>query len=75
MDDFKNIVRIGTVSSVNAAEGTARVAYDSLNKMVSGPLRLLQHPPNPDWVPTVGQTVLCLYLPVFDGDGFVLGVV
>lgn len=25
------------------------------------------------WMPKVGQTVLCLYMPVFNADGFVLG--
>lgn len=25
------------------------------------------------WMPKVNDTVLCLYLPVFNGDGFVLG--
>lgn len=25
------------------------------------------------WLPSVDETVLCLYLPVFNGDGFVLG--
>lgn len=25
------------------------------------------------WMPKVGDTVVCLYLPVFNGDGFVLG--
>lgn len=73
--ELKNIVRIGTVSSVNAAGGTARVAFKSLGGLVSGPLRLLQHPPNDFWAPMVGQTVVCLYLPVYGGDGFILGVV
>lgn len=26
-----------------------------------------------NWFPAVGEMVLCLYLPVEDGDGFVLG--
>lgn len=25
------------------------------------------------WMPEINETVLCLYLPVFNGDGFVLG--
>ncbi len=25
------------------------------------------------WMPRINDTVLCLYLPVFNGDGFVLG--
>lgn len=27
------------------------------------------------WMPSVNDTVLCLYVPVFNGDGFVLGAV
>lgn len=25
------------------------------------------------WMPKVNDTVLCIYLPIFDGDGFILG--
>jgi hypothetical protein len=27
------------------------------------------------WLPSVGDTVLCLYLPIFGGDGIVLGAI
>lgn len=27
------------------------------------------------WMPEIDETVLCLYIPVFNGDGFVLGAV
>lgn len=27
------------------------------------------------WMPTVNQTVLVLYLPIFNGDGFILGAI
>jgi hypothetical protein len=27
------------------------------------------------WLPDVNDTVLCLYLPVFNGDGYVLGAI
>lgn len=95
MAALEQIVRVGTVSSVNTAERTARVKFSYLGDMVSGNLRVMQqygckmeittdleevHPHNhPDsfttfWMPNVGDTVLCLYLPVFNGDGVVLGV-
>lgn len=95
MAALKQLVRIGTVSSVNTAERTARVKFPHLGDMVSGNLRVMQqygcmmeittdlqgvHPHNhPEsfttfWMPNVGDTVLCLYLPVFNGDGIVLGV-
>ncbi|MEG1491130.1 MAG: hypothetical protein RR394_02680 [Oscillospiraceae bacterium] len=25
------------------------------------------------WLPRVGQSVVCLYVPVFNGDGFIIG--
>jgi hypothetical protein len=47
---LKNIVRIGTVSSVDAENRTARVAFadkpDAQGKpLISGPLKVLQNPP------------------------------
>lgn len=27
------------------------------------------------WMPDIDETVLCLYIPVFNGDGFVLGAI
>lgn len=91
MAALEQIVRVGTVSSVNTAERTARVKFSYLGDMVSGSLRVMQHYAcavevttdqahnHPDtrttfWMPEVGDTVLCLYLPVFNGDGVVLGV-
>jgi len=105
-----NIVRIGTVSSIDLAKRTARVIFKDKD-MVSGWLSVLQHPfagvyIKPDgepshtisdtytgggaattdgehdhaanvtyWMPKVNDTVLVLYLPVFNGDGFILGVI
>lgn len=105
-----NIVRIGTVSSIDPAKRTARVIFKDKD-MVSGWLSVLQHPLagvyiKPDgehshtisdtytgggsattdgehdhaanvtyWMPKVNDTVLVLYLPVFNGDGFILGVI
>ncbi|MEN6437013.1 MAG: hypothetical protein ABFD97_00350 [Syntrophobacter sp.] len=66
-----NLVRIGTVSSVNAAKQTARVIYKD-NDMVSGWLPVLQREP---WMPSINDTVVVLYLPVFNGDGFILGAI
>ncbi|RPF48265.1 hypothetical protein EDD70_1080 [Hydrogenoanaerobacterium saccharovorans] len=42
---LKNIVRVGTVSSVNAANRTARVNFADKNNLVSGPLKILKNPP------------------------------
>lgn len=43
---LKHIVRTGWVSSVNAADRTARVTfYDKGQPFVSGPLKVIQTPP------------------------------
>jgi phage baseplate assembly protein gpV len=43
---LKNIVRIGTVSTVNAANRTARVIFQDKANLVSGPLIVLQNQPS-----------------------------
>ena len=86
---LENIVRVGTVSAVDAVKRKARVKYDDM-EIVSGWLFIVQHPateihvePDPDhdhpgthltyWMPKIDDRVLVLYLPVFNGDGFILG--
>lgn len=100
-----NLVRLGTVSTVDASKRKARVTFKDRDSIVSGWLYVLQHYDaslfiNPDaehshtsacggtstfpdhdhershvtyWMPKVGDTVVALYLPVFNGDGFILG--
>lgn len=103
---LRNIVRVGTVSSVNAADRTARVNFEDKNNLVSGPLQILRNPPYVSvenvtltygveeaqghthtgkteehthevkispWLPSVGDMVLCIYLPNGGSDGFVIG--
>lgn len=103
---IENIVRIGKVSSVNAADRTARVTFEDRNNLVSGPLKVIKSPPFvtveettltygvqeaeghthegkteshthgvtvAPWLPSPGETVLCVFLPNGDGDGFVIG--
>lgn len=88
---LKNIVRVGTISSVNAKDRTARVNFADKNNLVSGALKILKTPPlvtvkntslpeehghevtiSP-WLPSVGDLVLCIYLPNGESDGFVIG--
>jgi len=103
---LQNLVRIGTVSSVDNSKNMARVIFKDKN-IVSGWLRVLQQPfPTVSivqsglhsheisgssttetdgehgheanisfWMPHINDTVLVLYLPVFNGDGFILGVI
>jgi len=67
---------IGKVSSVSVISRTARVAF--LDKMdtegnphISALLKILDR--SDDWLPEVGQLVLCLFLSNGESDGFVLG--
>lgn len=88
IQELKDIVQIGIVSSVNAMGTTARVKLQDQG-IVSGDLVVLQNLPKAEmkgdgglegceveikpWVPEVGQWVLCLFKPDGEGDGFILG--
>jgi phage baseplate assembly protein gpV len=101
-----NLVRIGTVSSVDNEKRVARVIFQDKD-MVSGWLHVLQHHGTgvyikPEgkhshdiseggkteldgehdhagsvtyWMPRINDTVVVLYLPVFNADGFILGAI
>ena len=77
MDDaiLKRLVQIGTVTDVNSAKRKARVKFKNTG-ITSGWLTVVQHY-GVDlltyWMPKVNDTVLVLYLPVRDGDGYILG--
>lgn len=88
MSMLMNIVRVGTVSSIDAEERTARVTFQDKDDLVSAPLKVLENTPSltaqaaegsnheiiiKPWMPSVGQSVVCLYVPTKEGDGFVLG--
>lgn len=114
MEEYEKIlaglVRVGTVTAIDAAKRLARVKFQGEN-MTSGWLFVVQHHGanmyiEPDakhnhpvhdtytgggtsenypahdhlpgsfltyWMPKVNDTVLCVYLPVFNADGFILG--
>lgn len=78
--DIKRLIRVGTVSSVNAAAGTVRVAFAAQDDMVTYELPVITRSSknNKDyWLPDVDEQVLCLFLPNTSGrgvcEGFVLG--
>lgn len=78
--DIKRLIRVGTVSNVNAAEGTVRVAFAAQDDMVTYELPVITRGSknNKDyWLPDVDEQVLCLFLPNVSGrgvcEGFVLG--
>lgn len=78
--DIKSLIRIGTVSSVNAINGSVRVAFSTQDDMVTYELPVITRgsKENKDyWLPDVDEQVLCLFLPNVSGrgvcEGFVLG--
>lgn len=78
--DIKRLIRVGTVSSVNVAAGTVRVAFAAQDDMVTYELPVITRGSknNKDyWLPDVDEQVLCLFLPNTSGrgvcDGYVLG--
>lgn len=77
--DLENIVarmvQIGRVSSVNETGRRVRVILSETG-VVSDWLPCLSRFRHdlPDQLPKINDRVVVLYLPVADGDGFVLGV-
>ena len=78
--DIKRLIRVGTVSSVNEAAGTVRVAFAAQDDMVTYELPVITRGSknNKDyWLPDVDEQVLCIFLPNVSGrgvcEGFVLG--
>ena len=72
----EEIVALGQISSVDIASGTARVAFDSLDNMVSGDLPVLRNAGGNvsiNYMPVVGDHVVVLRLPQGESDGFILG--
>lgn len=74
-----NLVRIGTVTVVDAGKRLARVKYQDSGitswwlPVLAAPPSIPEHEPVSPWMPKINDTVLTLYLPVFNGDGFILG--
>jgi phage baseplate assembly protein gpV len=66
-------MRVGTVSSVRESDRTARVHFAAVRE-ISGNLKVLKASGD-DWLPEIGDSVLCLFLPNGEGDGVILGVI
>jgi phage baseplate assembly protein V len=67
---LKNMIRIGRISSVKAAEGTVRVVIDDQQDMVTNELPLLSFAYD---IPSIGDLVLCVFLGNGISNGFCLG--
>ena len=66
----KNLIRIGKVSSIDAAKGTVRVTLEDQQDIVSNNLPMLAYE---YYLPDVGDLVLCLFLGNGISQGFCLG--
>lgn len=66
------LAMVGRVSDVNKDKRQVRVIRPDSGQ-TSGWLYVLQR--GEVWLPKINELVLVLYLPVFGGDGFVLGSV
>ena len=69
---LRNLVRIGTVTAVDQKKRRARAKFQD-SGITSHWLYIVQA--GAAWLPKVNDTVLVIYLPVFNGDGFILGVI
>jgi phage baseplate assembly protein gpV len=70
MVNLKNLIRIGTVSSINYEEGKLRVCFHDQDNIVTDELPMLSFEYE---MPDVGETVLCLFLGNGIANGFCLG--
>ena len=75
-EKLNDLIRIGEVSSINPAKGTARVVFDDDDGTVSFDLPILQRNTfdTKDFNSVnVGEDVLCLFLPSGPEEGFIIG--
>lgn len=76
MDRINNIIRIGTLSSINSEKAKARVIFEDRDNLVSKELPIIYNRTlgTQDYVmPKVGEQVLCLFLNNGLEEGFILG--
>ena len=83
------LVRIGKVTDRDTSSGKVRVLFpdsgltsdwlfslQNMTPITIGTTEEHSHTASSGtWTPSINQTVLCLYLPIPDADGFVLGVI
>jgi len=67
---MRDIIKIGSVSSINYESGTVQVVFQDKGASVSKDLPLLSFEYN---MPNVGDSVICVFLPNGRGEGFCLG--
>lgn len=78
INQIKNLIRIGTVSAINGASCSARVAFEDKDNMVSAELPIItigSKQTKAYWLPEVGTQVLCIFQPNASGSGISKGFV
>ncbi|WP_028551760.1 phage baseplate assembly protein V [Paenibacillus sp. UNC451MF] len=76
MSDWRNLIRVGLVSSVNREAGTARVTFPDKTDQVTADLPVLvptTQQAHYITFPQVGETAVCLFLGNGIQTGFILG--
>ena len=76
--DERRLIREGVVTEINASVMSARVAFEDRDALVSGELAILGRGSSSVadyWLPTVGETAVCLFAPNDEesGQGWLLG--
>lgn len=69
---FSGFLRLGFVTDVNSVKRLARVKFADLG-YTSGWIPVLINQEEKPYMPKVGEQVLCIYEPVRNGRGFILG--
>jgi phage baseplate assembly protein V len=70
------LIKVGRVSSVYPDRCTAKVVFEDRDNLISGELQVIQQGSQDNksyWMPTIGEQVVCLFLPNGKGDGYILG--
>ena len=76
--DERRLIREGVISDVNAEKMTVRVTFEDRDALVSGELPILVRGATDAadyWLPTIGETAVCLFAPNDDtgGQGWLIG--
>jgi len=74
---FLQLIRTGTVSSVNKEKATVKVFFEDRDESVSGDLQVVSRNTmnkKDYWLPEVDEMVLCLFDPRGEETGYVIGV-
>lgn len=78
INQIKNLIRIGCVSSVNGEACSARVTFEEKDDLVSAELPIItigSRQTRAYWLPEVGTQVLCIFQPNVSGSGIGKGFV